>query len=147
MIRPYTPADKNELVAVLQLNIPAYFHPDEESDYQTYLAQHLEDYFVVTESSGRIIGAGGINYVAGQTEARISWDIIHPDFQGKGIGTQLMLHRIEHIKQKPSIRRITVRTSQLVYPFYEKMGFVLERTEKDFWAKGFDLYQMKMTLD
>ncbi|MCJ8165916.1 GNAT family N-acetyltransferase [Pontibacter sp. E15-1] len=146
MIRAYTPADEGELIALLQLNIPRYFHPDEESDFVAYLLQFREDYFVMEENR-RIIGAGGINYVAGQPEARISWDIIHPDFQGQGIGTQLMLHRINHIKQMPTIRRITVRTSQLVYPFYEKMGFVLERTEKDFWAKGFDLYQLKMTLD
>jgi ribosomal protein S18 acetylase RimI-like enzyme len=41
---------------------------------------------------------------------------------------------------------IIVRTSQLAYKFYQKVGFELEKTEKDFWAKGFDLYQMKMNL-
>jgi hypothetical protein len=36
-----------------------------------------------------------------------------------------------------------VRTSQVAYQFYQKAGFDLEKIEKDFWAKGFDLYQMK----
>ena len=37
-----------------------------------------------------------------------------------------------------------LRTTQLAFQFYEKMGFELDKTKKDFWAKGFDLYQMKM---
>jgi hypothetical protein len=39
-----------------------------------------------------------------------------------------------------------VRTTQLTDQFYAKMGFQLERTEKDFWAKGLDLYQMRMNI-
>jgi ribosomal protein S18 acetylase RimI-like enzyme len=36
-----------------------------------------------------------------------------------------------------------VRTSQHAWRFFEKMGFELQKTEKNFWAPGFDLYQMK----
>jgi len=31
-----------------------------------------------------------------------------------------------------------------VYKFYEKIGFELDKVEKDFRAKNFDLYQMQM---
>ena len=41
---------------------------------------------------------------------------------------------------------IVVRTTQLVSQFYKKMGFEIEMIEKDFWAKNFDLYQMKMNV-
>jgi hypothetical protein len=39
-----------------------------------------------------------------------------------------------------------VRTTQLVYPFYQKAGFTLDKVEQDYWANGFDLYQMMLQL-
>ncbi|RDV13836.1 N-acetyltransferase [Pontibacter diazotrophicus] len=146
MIRAYTSKDKEELVALLRLNTPQYFDESEEADFIEYLDNRLEDYFVV-EDNREIIGSGGINYFPESKLACISWDMVHPNFQGRGVGKQLTLHRIEHIKKNPAINLIVVRTTQLVYKFYEKMGFDLEKTEKDFWAKGFDLYQMQMTLE
>ncbi len=128
---------------MLRLNTPAYFAPSEESDFIHYLEKEVEDYYVA-EENGTIIGCGGINYLENGTVARISWDIIHPDYQGKGIGKKLTAFRIAEIKKNPTVRSIVVRTSQLAYQFYEKMGFKLERIEKDFWAAGFDLYQMEM---
>lgn len=143
MIRAYTIKDKEELVNLLRLNIPEYFAESEEKDFIEYLDNHLEFYFVV-EDNGKIIGAGGFNHLPENNEARISWDIIHPDHQGKGVGKKLTRYRIDLIKKILPITIIRVRTTQLVYKFYEKMGFGLERVEKDFWAEGFDLYQMKM---
>ena len=145
MIRAYTSKDKDEIINLLRLNTPLYFAPSEETDLMAYLDQHREDYFVV-ENKGNIVGAGGINYFVYNHEARLSWDIIHPDFQGRGIGKELTQHRINLLKNNPAVNIVYVRTTQLVYQFYQRMGFVLEKTEKDFWAKGFDLYQMKMIL-
>ncbi|WP_461490641.1 GNAT family N-acetyltransferase [Pontibacter sp. HJ8] len=145
MIRPYSPDDQEQLIEILRRNTPEYFAVSEEEDFNAYLEQHVEQYFVVEEGE-RIIGAGGINYFDDYTLARISWDLIHPDFQGKGIGKELMRYRMDEIRKKNTVRVVVVRTTQLVYRFYQKMGFVLERTEKDFWAKGFDLYQMKLEL-
>lgn len=145
MIRPYHEKDRTEIIALLKLNIPTYFDPSEEKDFVEYLDQHLEDYFVF-EKEGKLIGSGGVNYAPDGSTARISWDFIHPNHHRQGIGKQLTLHRIAHIKIHPNIRHITVRTSQLAYTFYQKMGFALIRTEKDFWAKGFDLYEMQLTL-
>jgi ribosomal protein S18 acetylase RimI-like enzyme len=145
MIRAYTSEDKEKLVALLRLNTPQYFHREEEEDFIYYLEQHAQNYFVV-EDTNTIIGSGGINYLADNREARISWDIVHPDYQGKGIGRLLTQFRMDLIKTNPEVDVIVVRTTQLVYKFYERMGFILERTEKDFWAKGFDLYQMKIPL-
>jgi len=143
MIRRYQPADKNQLIGLLRLNTPRYFHPAEEGDFISYLNHQAEHYFVV-EENGAVIGCGGINYFEEQGEARLSWDIVHPGFQGKGIGKKLTLHRIQEIKKNAAVKLVVVRTTQLTYQFYEKMGFGLEKIEKDFWAAGFDLYQMGM---
>ena len=145
MIRPYTDTDREALLHILRLNTPRYFAPEEEADFIEYLDKHLEAYFVV-EESGQVVGAGGLNYLDNNALVRISWDLIHPDFQGRGIGRALTQFRIAEARSKPGVRLIQVRTSQLVYPFYQKLGFELEKVEKDFWAEGFDLYQMNIAL-
>lgn len=143
MIRHYTHTDKSAVLTLLKCNTPKYFDTSEEKDLDYYLEHHLEDYFVVLNDS-KLIGAGGINYFYKEKTARLSWDIIHPDSQGKGIGSQLTQYRINLIHQNPKIDLIMVRTSQLTFRFYEKMGFELDHVQRDFWSKGYDLYQMTL---
>jgi len=141
MIRKYTREDKTAVVDLLKINTPEYFDLSEEKDLIAYLENELEDYFVV-EIESVIVGAGGINYFPEERIARISWDMIHPDFQGRGVGKTLIQYRIDHIKAKSFYNTIEVRTSQLVAKFYHKMGFEIVSIKKDYWAKGYDLYQM-----
>ena len=143
MIRPYTLKDKLAILALVKLNTPKYFHPEEEQDLALYLENELEEYFVF-EQDGKVLGAGGINYFPEKKEARISWDVVSPAAQGKGIGSQLTQFRIKQAFSNGNVKKLIVRTSQLVYPFYEKQGFTLEKVEKDYWAEGYDLYQMLM---
>lgn len=143
MIRKYSNKDKLTVIDLLQQNTPYYFDPVEKSDLENYLDNEVEDYFVYEENA-KIIGAGGINYFPQDKLARISWDILAPEAQGMEIGKKLMHFRINHLNKNPNVDLIVVRTTQLVYGFYEKMGFHLVKIEKDFWAKGFHLYLMQM---
>ena len=146
MIRDYSESDKPEVIKILQLNTPEYFDPSEETEFIDFLDNKIEDYFVVLRNS-KIVGAGGINYFLDENTSRISWDMIHPDYHGKGVGTELTQYRIDLSKtSSKNIELIVVRTSQLTYQFYKKMGFELDKIEKDYWAKNFDLYQMKMRI-
>lgn len=143
MIRAYQLSDKPAVLKLFDLNTPKYFDPSERDDFIKYLDQHAGNYFVSTINE-KIVGCGGINYMENKPVARIAWDMIHPDFHGKGIGSKLAQFRVEKIKANPSIRQIVVRTSQLAFTFYEKQGFKTEKTVKDYWAEGFDLYLMSM---
>ncbi|MCB0654866.1 MAG: GNAT family N-acetyltransferase [Saprospiraceae bacterium] len=145
MIRPFAMQDKAQVIALFRRNTPAAFDPAEELDFEHYLNHEREDYFVF-ETEGHIVGAGGINYFLEENTARIAWDMIDPDRHGQGIGKKLTEYRLERIHQHPGITQIVVRTSQLAYAFYEKMGFQLESIEKDHWAKNYHLYLMKMTI-
>ncbi|MTI40152.1 GNAT family N-acetyltransferase [Fulvivirga lutimaris] len=144
-IRPYKSDDKQELLDLLKLNIPKYFAQEELNDLEEYLKDHLEYYYVV-EVDNQLVGAGGINTTDRADTVRISWDFFHPECQGKGFGSALLKYRIEEIKRMKFVKVIEVRTSQLVYQFYQKLGFELIETVKDFWADGFDLYQMKQLI-
>jgi [ribosomal protein S18]-alanine N-acetyltransferase len=142
-IRAYTQSDKESVITLLKANTPDFFDPMEQKDLERYLDHEIEDYFVVEEYAA-VIGAGGINYFPKEKTARISWDIIKPDLQGKGIGRELTQYRINLLVKNKEVELIVVRTSQLVYKFYERMGFKLTKVEKDFWAPNLDLYQMEL---
>lgn len=144
-IIPYKPEHNTEVVEILRANTPDYFAPSEEAEFKNYLESEREDYFIV-ESNDDIVGAGGINYFLADKIARVSWDMIHPDYHGKGIGYQLTQYRIDILADHSAIDTVIVRTSQLVYAFYEKIGFELVNKQRDYWAKGYDLFEMRMPL-
>lgn len=134
--------DVNPLLDILRLNIPKYFHESELKAYHNYLEHEIEDYFVLSLNE-KVIGGGGINYLHAEKEARISWDVIHTQYQGKGLGKKLLTYRLNQITHYFPEYSIIVRTSQFASGFYEKNHFKIQYREKDFWAEGFDLIQMK----
>jgi [ribosomal protein S18]-alanine N-acetyltransferase len=140
-IRPYTPLDDPAVLELLRLNTPQYFAESEKADLIDYMANHIDHYYVV-EIDNVIMGCGGFNIAPDSKRGVLSWDIIHPEAQGKGVGTALAKFRIAEM-QKLGVPEIGVRTTQLVYPFYEKMGFTLKEVVEDHWAEGFDLYDME----
>lgn len=141
-IRPYSPDDDESIITMLRLNTPKYFSPDEEKDLTNYLANHIDHYYVV-EIDTKIMGCGGFNISPDGNKGVLSWDIIHPDAQGNGAGSALAKYRIKEM-QNLGVAKIGVRTTQLVFKFYEKMGFSLQEIVKNYWAEGFDLYDMEL---
>lgn len=142
LIKEYKDSDKVEVVNLLKLNTPAYFSPKEEKDLIYYLDNEIEKYYVI-EVDKQIVGCGGINFENDKTTGIISWDILHPGFQKKAIGTLLLKYRIGVLNSIETIKAITVRTTQLTHEFYQKNGFELKEVKKDYWAEGFDLYKME----
>ncbi|MDO5616662.1 MAG: GNAT family N-acetyltransferase [Cruoricaptor ignavus] len=142
VIREINKNDSEKLLNLLKLNVPKYFADSEIQDFENYLKDEIEYYFIV-EIDDKIIGSGGINLEKENKIAKISWDIIAPEYQGKGIGKQLLNHRINFIKNHFPTFKIIVRTSQIVYKFYWKNGFKLIEKHKDYWTKGFDMYKME----
>lgn len=131
---------------LIGLNTPRFFAKEEADDLSRYLDKEIELYYVLS-ADNKIVGCGGINFAENKTVGKISWDIIHPDFQGRSLGTLLLKHRLEVLQSIESIRKITVRTSQVAYKFYEKQGFILHEIKKDYWAEGFDMYYMEYNGD
>ncbi len=144
-IRNYSNNDYLSIIDLFRLNTPTYFAEEEENYLINYLSNELEDYYVI-KYNNTIVGCGGINFKNHPNEAYISWDMIHPDYHGAGFGSKLLQFRLNKLKSLPTVSSLVVRTSQHVYLFYQKNGFVLTETIKDFWAPGFDLYKMDLKL-
>jgi ribosomal-protein-alanine N-acetyltransferase len=145
IIREYKNEDKEAVMNIFRLNTPLYFSADEEGDLLNYLEKQIELYYVI-EINSKVVGSGGINFSDDKKTGIISWDILHPDFQGRSLGSALLKHRIEKLKGMREVEKITVRTSQLAWKFYEKSGFRLVETIDNYWAEGFDLYQMNYVI-
>lgn len=141
IIRKHTDSDRKRIMELLKLNTPEYFSPEEEEDLIDYLDNHADNYYVI-EDDNVIVGCGGFNLSEDGETGKISWDIFDPQRQGKGYGSALTKFRIQRIKEIEEVKIVSVRTSQLVYPFYEKFGLELREVVKDYWAKGFDLYRL-----
>lgn len=144
-IRRYETKDKSILIDLLRINTPKYFGVEEEIDFVRYLESEIESYFVI-EKNQQIVGCGGINLNLEKQIGIISWGMIHPDFFGQKLGSQLLEYRISFLKVNYSLQKIIVRTSQLVFPFYQKHGFELKEIHPDYWSKGLNMYFMEMQL-
>lgn len=145
-IRRIKAEDKAQLIEIFKRNVPQYFAETEIDDFEDYLANKIQDYYVVI-NDGKIVASGGINYDKERQIAKISWDIVDTPYHLKGIGTKLLQHRLATISNKKDIKTIIVRTSQHAFGFYEKMGFKLLERHKDYWATGFDMYKMAINLN
>lgn len=137
--------DTPQLVDLIKLHVPESFAETEIQDFEDYLNFEIEQYFVI-QVNEMAVACGGINFKGTTDQAWLSWDIVHPDFQSKGLGSILLNHRIEVIKRMPQIHTLWVRTSQKAIQFYEKNGFKTIKHVPDFWAEGFDLVEMKMEM-
>lgn len=141
-IREYNSNDKEKIIDLLKLNTPKYFAEEEAKDLIYYMDNEIEYYYVI-ELNNVIVGSGGINIKENGTIGYISWDLLNPELHWKGLGTLILNYRIEKLKAEKMIESIIVRTTQIVYKFYEKSGFEVIEKVKDYWAKGFDLYKME----
>ena len=144
-IRKFEERDITLLLDLMKLHVLASFAETEIQDFENYLKFEIEHYFVIQDHE-LIVACGGINFKGTADQAWLSWDIVHPNLQSKGLGSMLLNHRIEVVKRMPQIHTLWVRTSQTASKFYEMKGFKIFKHVPDFWAKGFDLVEMKMEM-
>lgn len=143
LIRAYHPNDYDKIIELFLLNTPQYFCPPEQDDLEKFLKEEIEQHYVA-EENGQIIAIGG--YVVKSDTGILAWYIVHPNWHGKSVGRQIVQKSLDEIRQIPGINKIVVRTSQLVYKFYEKFGFKLLSTTDNYWGEGMHLYHMEQLI-
>jgi N-acetylglutamate synthase-like GNAT family acetyltransferase len=74
----------------------------------------------IAVADGLVVGTASLN---GQTVNSV---FVHPDFQGRGIGTKLM-DAVENAAEVQSERTLSVQSSITAQPFYAKRGFKVVR--------------------
>lgn len=146
MIRPFKETDKETLVEIFKLNTPQHFDTKEVKDFIQYLESYSNTYLTL-EYEDKIVGGTGYYVKEGDKSGRITWIFFHPNYSGLGLGRQAVEYCLTTLKQNPKVEKFVVTTSQLAYKFFEKFGYKLTKTEKDYWGLGLDLYEMEMPND
>lgn len=87
-----------------------------------YQNKRMTSYFHIAVSDGnRLIGY--VDTVSNNvTDAYIQDLMVHPDYQGKGIGTELMNRTIKYLKKR-NIYMISVVFDKKLKLFYKRFGF------------------------
>ena len=87
-----------------------------------YGSPDMTSYFLIAVYENQEM-VGYIDCVSnGVTDAYIQDLMVHPAYQGRGIGTELMNKMISHLKDK-RIYMISVVYEENLKPFYERFGF------------------------
>ncbi|MFY9310805.1 MAG: GNAT family N-acetyltransferase [Bacteroidia bacterium] len=141
-IRPFEVADKDALLAVFKMNVPDFFAPHEADEFEEYLKLYGSTYFTLKKEN-RIVG--GVGYTIKGHEGSITWIFLDPSCSRSGMGKHAVEHCLSVLSSNKQVTAFVVRTSQLAYAFFEKFGYRVIYTEKDYWGKGLDLYQMEMS--
>jgi acetoin utilization deacetylase AcuC-like enzyme/GNAT superfamily N-acetyltransferase len=98
-------------------------------------------HFIIAEHYGRVIGYTCYGPIpCTQSSYDIYWIAVHPDYQGRGVGRQLLKETERRIKNAGGVR-IYVDTSQRIQyastrAFYERCGYQSESLLPDFYAQG-----------
>ena len=85
------------------------------------VASKLEEWHAyVAVVDGRIVGTASLN------DRTVRAVFVHPDYQGRGIGTELM-NSVENAASVQSESTLSVQSSITAQPFYAKRGFKVVR--------------------
>lgn len=139
---PYHSSHKETLTSIFRLNVPQYFAAEEEPEFTDYLTR-MGDTYLAVEYEGKIVGGAGYEFRQSDRSGRINWIFFQPDYSGLGLGKKTVAHCQAILRTHPEVEILIIRTSQLGYRFFEKCGYRVVETQKDYWAKGLDLYLME----
>ena len=98
----------------------------------------VDDYFLVAEVNGKVVGNLGLHVISRSPRRRHAAGLgmsVHDDWQRRGVGTALMAAAIDVADNWLGYRRLelTVYTDNVAaIALYRKFGFELEGTHKEF---------------
>ena len=152
MIRKYHSKDRKRCLELFKSNCPVYFADEELSDFETWLdgqdkevlayGNSAEEVYFVIEESQEVIACGGFYIVRNKPLAKMAWGMVDNAHHKKGYGMQLLQYRLDEITKNYPDHAIALATSQHTFPFFEKLGFVVEKITPNGFGEGLDQYDM-----
>lgn len=147
IFRRYTPADRTTCIDILDSNMPRFFSDQDRIEFLAFLEAPVGKYSVLEQPQGTIIGCGGIATEAQERVGILTWGMIHRDYHRQGWGWQLAFLRLRQLSVYPSMRKITLNTSQESAGFFEKLGFQTTEIVPNFYCEGLHCVRMELQVD
>lgn len=117
-VRLWKAEDTDTCLEIYRLNAPGRFPAEVEQEFGETLKRN-DDSMLVIEHQGCVVACGGTSLTG--TCATLSYGLIHPEFQGRGIGRLLLLSRLARLHGPPMIVLIYAVEASIGY--YERYGF------------------------
>ncbi|CAH0137914.1 GNAT family N-acetyltransferase [Stenotrophomonas lactitubi] len=144
--RPYRCSDITACLSIFDSNVPTYFAPQEREDFERFLHEHaVQRAFQVIEVKGQVVACGGL-WHCGNGSASLCWGMVERHRHKQGLGRALAEARLHQAAADPSIRCITLSTSQHTQGFYAGLGFQVVRVVADGHGAGIDAVEMERVL-
>ncbi len=147
MSRPYCAQDKVQCLAIFETNIGLYFAKNELQDFENFLASEVSNncylVFYSEDKPERLLACGGFGELEQQVFLR--WGMVDQRRHKQGVGTQLLLHRLNAVRHQLGLTNVIIDTSQHVQGFYEKNGFKQISVIKDGFAPNIDKVRMQFS--
>ncbi|GAA0351987.1 ribosomal protein S18-alanine N-acetyltransferase [Bacillus horti] len=124
----------HDIPHVMEVENAAFTVPwSEDAFYNELLNNHFAKYIVAVDEE-RIVGYCGVWLIV--DEAHITNVAVHPDYQGKKIGKQLMQEIIEISKHLSAVRMtLEVRVSNhAAQRLYQSFGFEIQGVRKQYYS-------------
>ena len=133
VIRRFTESDAQPVSDLIALTLRTTNIRDYSAEYLEADISHLQpediqgraawQHFYVIEADGQIVGCGAIGpYWGREDESSLFTIFVHPDFQGNGLGRQI-IDTLEKDEYFLRARRVEIPASITAVPFYLKMGY------------------------
>ena len=146
-LRLYAPADKGACLALLDGNMPVFFAPHERDEFDTFLNDPGDRYWVVEDDAGVIVGCSGYWVVPDTPVATITWTMVARSWHRRGVGRRLLLTCLDHLCRVPAVQAVRLETSQHVTGFYEQVGdFYVQGIIENGYAPGLHKIEMRTVL-
>lgn len=112
--------------------------------FKDYLEKYAVGHYWVCYDDNRFIGCGGVRIT--ENVGRLVYGMIDPDHHKQGYGRELLNFRLSWLSENPQVQIIKLDTTPEAKGFFEKLGFVEEKTVKNGLAIGFDQVDMALKL-
>lgn len=141
--RRYRPVDLAECLTLFDENCPAFFAPNERSDYLDFLDAGPLDYHVGL-IEGRIVCAFGLQI--DRLEGTLKWILVSPRQHAKGIGTGIM-ERVLSESYAAGARLIRIAASHKSAQFFARFGAQPVGEIPNGWGPGMHRVDMEMAVE